>query len=53
VLALLELLVGEDGGLDLDFDDEIIAGACVVRGGEIVNEAARAAVEKAAGGAPA
>jgi H+-translocating NAD(P) transhydrogenase subunit alpha len=57
VLSLLELLVGEDGALKLDFDDEIIAGACVVRDGEIVNAGAKSAVEKsgasgaAAGGA--
>jgi H+-translocating NAD(P) transhydrogenase subunit alpha len=50
VLALLELMVGEDGTLNLDFDDEIIAGACVVRDGEIVNAGAKATVEKAAGG---
>ncbi len=48
VLALLELLVGDDGGLHLDFDDEIVAGACLVRDGEIVNTAARALVEAAA-----
>ena len=48
VLALLELLVGEDGNLTLDFDDEIVSGACVVREGEIVNPGARAAVEAAA-----
>jgi len=48
VLALLELLVGEDGTLTLDFDDEIVSGACVVRDGEIVNAGARAAVEAAA-----
>ena len=47
VLALLELLVGEDGALKLDFEDEIISGACVVRDGEIVNAGARAAVEGA------
>ncbi len=52
VLALLELLVGEDGALNLDFDDEIIAGACVVRDGEIVNAAAKSAVEKASGATP-
>jgi NAD(P) transhydrogenase subunit alpha len=51
VLALLELLVGEDGALNLDFDDEIVAGACVVRDGEIVNAGAKATVEKASGGA--
>ncbi len=48
VLALLDLLVGEDGELNLDFDDEIIKGACVVRDGEIVNPGAKAAVEAAA-----
>ena len=48
VLALLELLVGEDGALNLDFDDEIISGACVVRGGEVVHPGAKATVEAAA-----
>jgi NAD(P) transhydrogenase subunit alpha len=52
VQALLELLVvAEQHGqpeLKLDFDDEVVAGACVVREGEIVNEGARAAVEAAA-----
>ncbi len=52
VLALIELFLGEDGALKLDFDDEIVAGACVVREGEIVNAGARAGVE-AAGQAPA
>jgi NAD(P) transhydrogenase subunit alpha len=47
VLALLDLLVGEDGSLNLDFEDEIIKGACVVRDGEIVNPGAKAAVEAA------
>ncbi|HSZ04537.1 MAG TPA: Re/Si-specific NAD(P)(+) transhydrogenase subunit alpha [Solirubrobacteraceae bacterium] len=52
VQALLELFVGEDGQLALDFDDEIVKGACVVRDGEIVNPGAKAAVE-AAGAPPA
>ncbi|MFN8173731.1 MAG: Re/Si-specific NAD(P)(+) transhydrogenase subunit alpha [Solirubrobacteraceae bacterium] len=43
IQSLLELMSGEDGALRLDFDDEIIAGACVVRGGEIVHEGAKAA----------
>jgi len=47
VLALLELFIGEDGELTLDFDDEIVSGACVVRDGELVNAGARAAVEAA------
>ena len=37
VQALLELLLGEDGTLALNFDDEVVAGACVVRDGEVVS----------------
>jgi NAD(P) transhydrogenase subunit alpha len=47
VLALLDLFVGEEGQLNLDFEDEIVKGACVVREGEIVNPGAKAAVEAA------
>jgi NAD(P) transhydrogenase subunit alpha len=43
VASLLELMSGEDGALVLDFDDPIIAGACVTRDGEIVHEGARQA----------
>jgi NAD(P) transhydrogenase subunit alpha len=42
IQALLDLMV-KDGALALDFDDEVIAGACVTRGGEIVHEGAKAA----------
>jgi NAD(P) transhydrogenase subunit alpha len=41
VLSLLELMTGEEGALALNFDDEVIAGACITRGGEIVHERAR------------
>jgi H+-translocating NAD(P) transhydrogenase subunit alpha len=37
---LLALLVSEEGQLNLDFEDEIIAGACLTHEGEIVNERA-------------
>ncbi len=43
VQALLELITGEEGQLELDFDDEVVAGACVTRDGEIVHEGARTA----------
>jgi NAD(P) transhydrogenase subunit alpha len=49
VSSLLELLVGEDGALKLDFDDEIIAGACITRDGEIVHAGAQKAVDAAHG----
>jgi H+-translocating NAD(P) transhydrogenase subunit alpha len=47
VAALLEVMV-KDGNLELDFSDEVIAGACITRGGEIVHEGA-----KQTAGAPA
>jgi len=31
VQSLLELIAGEDGQANLDFDDEIVAGACITR----------------------
>jgi H+-translocating NAD(P) transhydrogenase subunit alpha len=43
--ALLDLLTGEDGKLEPDFDDEIVAGACVTRDGAIVHEGAKAVAE--------
>jgi NAD(P) transhydrogenase subunit alpha len=35
VQSLLELMIGEEGQLTLDFDDEIIAGACVTKEKEV------------------
>jgi len=45
IQALLELMLDESGGLTLNFDDEIIAGAAITRDGEIVNARAKALVE--------
>jgi proton-translocating NAD(P)+ transhydrogenase subunit alpha len=36
VQALVELFLDDEGNLSLDFDDEVIAGACVVREGQEV-----------------
>jgi NAD(P) transhydrogenase subunit alpha len=38
----------KEGELVLDFEDEIIKGACITRDGEIVHEGARNAAEVAA-----
>ncbi|MFL5819142.1 MAG: Re/Si-specific NAD(P)(+) transhydrogenase subunit alpha [Solirubrobacteraceae bacterium] len=51
VQSLLGLMANEEGELELDFDDEVIAGACITRGGEIVHEGARNAA--GAAGTPA
>jgi NAD(P) transhydrogenase subunit alpha len=45
IQALLELMLDDKDKLKLDFDDEVIAGACITRDGEIVNDRARALVE--------
>jgi NAD(P) transhydrogenase subunit alpha len=42
IQALLDLMV-KDGQLELDFEDEVIAGACITRDGEIVHEGAKQA----------
>jgi H+-translocating NAD(P) transhydrogenase subunit alpha len=52
---LLGLLITDEGELGLDFEDEIVAGACITHDGEIRNERAREAAgiaAPAAGGSP-
>ncbi len=41
VSALLLDLLDEEGALALDFDDEVVDGACVTHGGEVRNERVR------------
>jgi NAD(P) transhydrogenase subunit alpha len=47
IQALLGLMIGDSGELSLDFDDAVIAGACITRDGEIVHEGAKAAAAAA------
>jgi NAD(P) transhydrogenase subunit alpha len=49
VMSLLELMASDEGALQLNWDDDIIAGAAITRDGEIVHEGAK----KAAGAAGA
>jgi len=42
---LIGLITSEEGELALDFDDEVVAGACLTHSGEIRNERARSVVE--------
>jgi NAD(P) transhydrogenase subunit alpha len=42
---LLQLLLSEEGELNLNFEDEVVAGACLTHGGEIVNERAKEAAK--------
>ena len=39
------LIVDEEGNLNVDFEDEVVAGACLTDGGEIKNERAKSVVE--------
>jgi NAD(P) transhydrogenase subunit alpha len=50
VQSLLGVLVDDEGALHLDFEDEIVAGACITRDGEIAHEGARNAAEAATSG---
>ncbi len=43
VQSLLGLMVDEEGGLKLNFEDEVIAGACITHDGHIVHLGARKA----------
>jgi len=47
VAAFLGEILGDDGKLNIDTDNEIIRGTLVTRAGEIVHEGVRAALEKA------
>ncbi|MEO6187348.1 MAG: NAD(P) transhydrogenase subunit alpha [Ginsengibacter sp.] len=38
VLNFLQLIISEDGSLNLNFEDDLVKGACVVHAGEITNE---------------
>ncbi len=40
---LVELLIDDEGNLKVDTEDEVIAGACLTKDGEIVNERAKEA----------
>ena len=48
--SFLGLILSEDAKLELDFEDEIVAAACLTHDGEIRNERARELVGSAGGG---
>ena len=52
IQELLGLVIkdGEDGApasLELDFEDEVVAGSCITRGGEVLHPGAKAALDAA------
>lgn len=42
LVNFLKLLIDQEGNLNLDFEDEIIKGACITHGGDVVNERVKA-----------
>ena len=45
VFNFLKLIIGDDGSLNLNFDDEIVKGTCITHQGEIYNERVKSVIE--------
>ncbi|MBC8344252.1 MAG: Re/Si-specific NAD(P)(+) transhydrogenase subunit alpha [Bacteroidetes bacterium] len=45
VFNFLQLLIAEDGSLNLDFEDDIIKGTCITHEGKILNERVKSFIE--------
>ncbi|MCZ4696376.1 Re/Si-specific NAD(P)(+) transhydrogenase subunit alpha [Ancylomarina euxinus] len=45
VFNFLQLLIAEDGSLNLNFEDDIVKGTCITHSGEIYNERVKSVVE--------
>lgn len=45
VLNFLQLMIAEDGSLNLNFEDDIVKGTCITHAGEIFNERVKSVVE--------
>ena len=38
IINFLQLIIDKEGKLNLDFDDDLVKGTCIVHDGKIVNE---------------
>lgn len=38
ILNFLQLIITKDGNINLNFEDDIVAGCCITHGGKVVNE---------------
>ncbi len=45
ILNFLEVLIDEEGKLELNFDDDIIKGTCITHNGEIINERVKSIIQ--------
>ncbi len=47
VLNFMKLMIGEEGALNLNFEDDIVKGTCITHAKEIYNERVKSVIEKA------
>ncbi len=47
VLNFMKLIIGEEGQLNLNFEDDIVKGTCITHAKEIYNERVKSVIEKA------
>ena len=45
VLNFMKLVIGEEGELNLNFEDDIVKGTCITHGGEVYNERVKSVIE--------
>ncbi len=45
VLNFMKLIIGNDGSLNLNFEDDIVKGTCITNKGEIYNERVKSVIE--------
>lgn len=45
VLNFVKLIIGEDGSLNLNFEDDIVKGTCITHQGEVYNERVKSVIE--------
>jgi len=45
VLNFMKLMIGNDGALNLNFEDDIVKETCITNGGEIYNERVKSVIE--------
>jgi len=45
VLNFLKLIIGEEGELNLNFEDDIVKGTCITHNGELYNERVKSVIE--------
>jgi len=45
VLNFMKLIIGEEGAMNLNFEDDIVKGTCITHAGEVYNERVKSVIE--------